>query len=146
MAAREKLPQSIRDFITEHHGRGITKYFYNTAVNENPDKEIDKERFRYPGPNPQSKETAILMMADSVEAASRSLKDFSSDSINALVDKIVDGQKKEGLFNESPLSFKDVEVVKNTFKKRLSTIYHSRIVYPELHNSENEEDAAAESK
>jgi hypothetical protein len=146
MAAREKLPQSIRDFITEHHGRGITKYFYNTAVNENPDKEIDKERFRYPGPNPQSKETAILMMADSVEAASRSLKDFSSESINALVDKIVDGQKKEGLFNESPLSFKDVEVVKNTFKKRLSTIYHSRIVYPELHNSENEEDAAAESK
>jgi membrane-associated HD superfamily phosphohydrolase len=86
------------------------------------------------------------MMADSVEAASRSLKDFCSDSINALVDKIVDGQKKEGLFNESPLSFKDVEVVKNTFKKRLSTIYHSRIVYPELHNSENEEDAAAESK
>ena len=75
LASKEKLPAKIKDFISEHHGKGITRYFYNTAVNRNPDKTVDIEKFRYPGPNPRSKETAILMMADSVEAASRSLKD-----------------------------------------------------------------------
>ena len=133
MATKYKLPKVIRDFIAEHHGKSVTRYFYNTAVNENPDKEIDRSKFQYPGPNPQSKETAVVMMADAVEAASRSLKDYTPQSIDALVDKIIDGQASEGLFKDAPISFRDVEKVKDTFKKRLATIYHSRIAYPELH-------------
>ncbi|MDE6511339.1 MAG: HDIG domain-containing protein [Muribaculaceae bacterium] len=132
IASREKLPQVIKDFITEHHGKGVTKYFYNTAVNASTDGVVDKSRFEYPGPNPQSKETTILMMADAVEAASRSLKDYSPDSINALVDKIIDAQMADGLYNESPINFRDIRAIKDTFKKRLATIYHSRIEYPEI--------------
>lgn len=132
LASKAKLPQVIKNFIAEHHGKGITRYFYNTAVNESNGRPVDRAAFQYPGPNPQSKETAILMMADSVEAASRSLKDYSRQSIDALVDKIVDGQIADGLMKDSPLSFADVETVKNTFKKRLATIYHTRVAYPEL--------------
>ncbi len=132
MASKEKLPPVIRNFISEHHGRGLTRYFYNTAVNTHPGEHVDPEDFTYPGPNPQSKETAILMMADAVEAASRSLKDYSPESINALVDKLVNGQIADGLLKEAPISLRDIETVKDTFKKRLATIYHSRIAYPEL--------------
>lgn len=132
IASREKLPQVIKDFITEHHGRGVTKYFYNTAVNQSSDGVVDKTRFEYPGPNPQSKETTILMMADAIEAASRSLKDYSPQSIDALVDKIIDSQMADGLYNESPINFRDINIIKDTFKKRLATIYHSRIEYPEI--------------
>lgn len=132
IAQKNKLPAVIRDFIAEHHGKNVTRYFYNTAVNENPGKEIDRARFTYPGPNPRSRETTILMMADSVEAASRSLRDFSPASINSLVDRIIDTQESEGLYKDSPISFRDVETVRETFKKRLATIYHSRVVYPEL--------------
>lgn len=135
LAQKYKLPKVITDFISEHHGRGITKYFYNTAVNEHPGETIDRSKFQYPGPNPQTRETAILMMADSVEAASRSLHDYSREAIDALVDKIIDTQVKEGLLNESPLSFRELGIVKDTFKKRLATIYHARVAYPELHNS-----------
>lgn len=132
MASKEKLPAVIKDFIAEHHGKGLTKYFYNTACNENPDQVIDKEKFRYPGPNPRTKETAILMMADAVEAASRSLKDYTPQAIDNLVDKIIDGQVADGLLKEAPISFRDVETVKKAFKTRLSTIYHSRVAYPEM--------------
>lgn len=132
IASKEKIPTVIKSFISQHHGKGLAKYFYNTAVNENPDKVIDKANFQYPGPNPQTKETAILMMADSVEAASRSLKEYTPEAINGLVDKIIDSQIAEGLLKEAPISFRDVETVKDTFKKRLSTIYHSRVVYPEM--------------
>ena len=135
LATKIKLPTVLRSFISEHHGKGVTRYFYNTAVNNSNGEEVDIEKFRYPGPNPRSKETAILMMADSVEAASRSLKDYSAKSIDALVDKIIDTQQSEGLFKESPISFRDVETIKNTFKKRLATIYHSRIAYPEIKKS-----------
>lgn len=140
MASKEKLPKVIKDFILQHHGKGLTKYFYNTAVNENPDVVIDKTKFQYPGPNPQTKETAILMMADSVEAASRSLSNYTPDAINNLVDKIIDSQIEDGLLKDAPISFRDVETVKNTFKKRLSTIYHSRVAYPEM----NKDTATAE--
>nr|QIM10859.1 HDIG domain-containing protein [uncultured Muribaculaceae bacterium] len=140
MASKEKIPSVIRAFIAQHHGKGITKYFYNTAVNENPDVVIDKSKFQYPGPNPQTKETAILMMADSVEAASRSLKEYTPEAISNLVDKIIDSQIEDGLLKEAPISFRDVETVKDTFKKRLSTIYHSRVVYPEM----NKDTATAE--
>lgn len=131
IAQRENLPAVIRNFISQHHGRGIAKYFYLTAKNENPDKEISKEPFTYPGPNPRSKETTILMMADCVEAASRSLKDYSKESIDTLVNKIIDSQVADGLYSESPISFRDIETVKETFKNRLATIYHSRIAYPD---------------
>ncbi len=132
LASKEKLPQKIKDFIAQHHGRSLTRYFYNTAVNNSNGNPVDPEKFRYPGPDPQSSETAILMMADAVEAASRSLKDYSPESINALVDKIIDSQVSDGRFRESPISFRDVETVKDTFKKRLATIYHSRVAYPEV--------------
>lgn len=132
MAAHAKLPQVIKNFIAEHHGKGVTKYFYNTAVNESPDGKVDKSLYQYPGPNPRSKETTIVMMADAVEAASRSLKDYSQQSINTLVDKIIDSQMADGLYGDSPITFHDVTVIKDTFKKRLATIYHSRIEYPEI--------------
>lgn len=132
MAKAEKLPQVIRDFISEHHGRGLAKYFYNTAVNNAGDNYVDPEIFTYPGPDPRSKETAILMMADAVEAASRSLKEYTQEAIDNLVDHIIDTQVREGRFRDAPISLKDIETVKKTFKKRLSTIYHSRVAYPSL--------------
>lgn len=132
LASKEKLPTVIKDFISQHHGRGLAKYFYNTAVNERGAENVDKSQFRYPGPNPQSKETAILMMADAIEAASRSLPEYSQEKIDSLVDGIIDSQIKDGLFNESPLSFRDIEKIKDTFKRRLATIYHTRIAYPKL--------------
>lgn len=131
IAGKAKLPAVIKDFISEHHGRGVAKYFYTTALNQSKDGDVDKSKFQYPGPNPRSKETAILMMADAVEAASRSLSDYSPESIDSLVDKIIDSQIADGLLKDSPISFKDVEVVKQTFKKRLAAIYHARIAYPE---------------
>lgn len=138
IASKEKLPQVIKDFITEHHGKGVTKYFYNTAVNESPDGVVNRKDYEYPGPNPHSKETTILMMADAVEAASRSLKDYTPQAIDALVDKIIDSQIDDGLYSESPITFKDVNTVKETFKKRLATIYHTRIEYPEIHERKSE--------
>lgn len=134
LAQKEKLPEMVRQFIPEHHGKSLTKYFYNTAVNNNPDPDhpIDRKPFMYPGPNPRSKETAILMMADSVEAASRSLTDYSTEAIDGLVDKIIDGQVRDGMFRDSPISFKDVEDIKAAFKKRLQTMYHGRVAYPEI--------------
>ncbi len=130
MAEHAKLPQVIRNFILEHHGRGLTKYFYNTACNT-AGGPVDPTPFRYPGPNPRSRETAILMMADAVEAASRSLKEYTPEAIDSLVNKIIDGQVADGLFRESPISFADVEKIKDTFKKRLATIYHTRVAYPD---------------
>lgn len=130
-AAKEKLPRRISDFIAEHHGLGTARYFYTTECNNNPGKEIDPAPYTYPGPNPQSRETSVLMMADAVEAASRSLNDYSEKSIRALVDKIIDGQVAEGLHADSPISFRDVKRVKEAFVSRLLTMYHSRVSYPE---------------
>ena len=132
LANKHKLPALVKSFIMEHHGKGMAKYFYTTAVNNNPDKVIDKADFSYPGPNPQSIETSILMMADAVEAASRSLTDYSPESIDRLVENIINGQIADGMFRESPISFKDVEIIKKVFKQRLSTIYHTRVRYPEM--------------
>lgn len=130
-AVKAKLPTIITDFITQHHGKGKAKYFYTQVCNTNPDIEIDPEPFTYPGPNPQTKETAILMMADSTEAASRSLKDHTDRSIRTLVEKIIDSQIADGLMKEAPLSFRDVETIKDIFTQRLCIIYHTRIAYPD---------------
>lgn len=135
IAGKAKLPAVIKDFILQHHGKGVTRYFYNTVVNANPDKEIDPTPFTYPGPNPRTKETAILMMADAVEAASRSLKEYTSENISNLVDKIIDTQVAEGMFRQAPISFADIDIIKDVFKRRLGTIYHSRVAYPERRQS-----------
>ena len=132
MAEKAKIPMQLRRFITEHHGRGKARYFFNTWCNRHPDEEPDPEAFTYPGPNPTTRESSIIMMADSVEAASRSLTDHSPEAIQALVNKIVDTQVSEGLHNDSPISFRDVNQIKDTFAQRLRTIYHSRISYPDL--------------
>ena len=132
LAEKNNLPKVIKDFISTHHGLGKTKYFYVSYKNENPDKEIDEDVFTYPGPNPFSKETAILMMADSVEAASRSLPEYTEESISNLVDKIIDSQVADGFFKYCPITFKDVATVKLVFKEKLRTIYHTRVSYPEL--------------
>lgn len=134
LAEKNNLPEVIKDFIRTHHGKGLTKYFYISYQNEHPDEEVDKEAFRYPGPNPFTKEQAILMMADSVEAASRSLKEYTEESISNLVDKIIDSQVQEGYFKECPITFKDIANVKTVFKEKLKTMYHTRISYPELKN------------
>lgn len=130
MADKAGLPDVIQSFIREHHGAGMAKYFYITYCRQHPDEEVDKAPFSYPGPNPQSRETSVLMMADAVEAASRSLKEHTREAITELVDRIIDSQIAEGLHNESALEFRDVAKIKEAFIKRLMTIYHSRIAYP----------------
>ncbi len=132
LATKEKLPKVIRDFISQHHGKGMTKYFYTTARNSQDDSEVDNAAFTYPGPNPNTKETTLLMIADAVEASSRSLPDYSEESISELVDRIIDSQIADGLYNDSPISFADIQTVKETFKRRLAAIYHSRVAYPKL--------------
>lgn len=130
-ADKAKLPSQLRDFILQHHGRGRAKYFYTTYCNQHPGEDVDPAPFTYPGPNPQTMEASILMMADSVEAASRSLKDHSPQAIDALVNKIIDSQVAEGLHNDSPISFRDISIIKKSFASTLRTMYHSRISYPE---------------
>ena len=132
LAEKHNLPKVIKDFIRTHHGAGVAKYFYISYKNEHPDEEVDISLFSYPGPNPSTKEQAILMMADAVEAASRSLSEYTEESINGLVEKIVDGQVSEGYFKECPITFKDIALIKALFKEKLKTVYHTRITYPEL--------------
>ena len=132
IAEKARLPKAIISFIRTHHGKGKAKYFYNSFKNMYPDKEINDELFTYPGPNPYSKETAILMMADAVEAASRSLKEYTEESIQQLVNKIIDGQVADGLMRNAPLTFRDVETVKEVFTEKLKTMYHTRVSYPDL--------------
>lgn len=132
IAQKHNVPQQIIDFIETHHGTSMPKYFYISWRNANPDKEVNEAAFRYPGPNPFTKETAIMMMADAVEASSRSLTEYSEESLRGLVEKIIDSQVQEGYFKYAPITFRDIETVKNVFVNKLMTIYHSRIVYPEL--------------
>lgn len=132
LAKKYKLPAQIMGFIATHHGRSQTKYFYNSCVNENPDKKIDIEQFTYPGPLPYSKETAILMMADAVEARSRTLGTYTEESIQYMVDDMIDQQIADGQFKNAPISFRDVETVKKVLTDKVKNIYHSRIEYPTL--------------
>ena len=132
MAQKEGLPDSIIDFIRSHHGSGKAKYFYYSWKNANPDKEIDETIFTYPGPNPFSKEMTVMMMADSVEAASRSLKAHTEEEISNLVHNIINAQIQDGLLKESPITFHDIEVIKGVFIHKLKIIFHTRISYPNL--------------
>lgn len=130
LAKKEGLPDKIIDFIRTHHGAGITKYFYVNYKKEHPQEEVDPAEFSYEGPNPQTTEQAILMMADTVEAASRSLPDYSEKSITELVNSIIDSQMKEGFYDECPISFLNISDAKQVLIERLMAIYHTRIAYP----------------
>ena len=132
LADKYNLPQVIREFIQTHHGQGKTKYFYIKQKNEFPDEPVDDLLFTYPGPNPYTKEQAILMMADTVEAASRSLPDYTEQSIRELVNRLIDGQVAEGYFRECPITFRDIQYAKTVLIEKLKTIYHTRISYPEM--------------
>lgn len=130
IAERENLPKKIKEFITTHHGLSKTGYFYITYKNEHPDEVIDDKLFTYPGPKPFTKEQAVLMMADCVEAASHSIKEYTEENICKLVDNIIDAKFREGELAMAPLTFQDIFTVKEVFKKRLMAIYHTRISYP----------------
>ena len=132
LAEKYNLPDSIRGFIATHHGIGKAKYFYVKQKNAFPDEAVDDLLFTYPGPNPFTKEQAILMMADSVEAASRSLPDYTEKSIRELVNRLIDTQVEEGYFKECPITFRDIAYAKTVLIEKLKTIYHTRISYPEL--------------
>jgi len=134
IAQKNNLPKQIIDFIETHHGTSVPKYFYISWKNANPGKEINEELFHYPGPNPFSKETAIMMMADAVEAASRSLPEYSEESIRNLVETLIDSQVAEGYFKLAPITFRDIAMIKEVFQQKLQTIYHTRIAYPALEN------------
>ncbi len=127
---KHKLPAKIIEFISTHHGTSTVQYFYRSFINANPEEEVDISEFTYPGPKPPSKENAVLMIADSVEAASRTLKSYTPETINDLVEKIVAHQAEEDQYSEADLTFGDIAVIKEIFKNRLSNIYHSRIEYP----------------
>lgn len=144
LAESARLPESIKRFIREHHGAGMAKYFYITACNASTDGAVDPAPFTYPGPNPSSRETSVLMMADAVEAASRSLNNHTREDIASLVNRIIDAQIADGLHNESDLQFKDVQIIKDAFIRRLMTIYHSRIAYPSANRYNNSEAAETE--
>lgn len=131
LAEKASLPSVIKDFILTHHGRGKAKYFYLNYKQQHPGAEIDEDKFTYPGPNPSTKETAVLMMADSVEAASRSLRNHTEEEIAALVNRIIDTQQSDGLLKNAPLTFADIELVKRVFVDKLKIAYHTRISYPE---------------
>lgn len=132
IAEKANLPTIIKDFILTHHGRGMAKYFYIKYQNEHPDEIVDKEQFTYPGPNPFTREQALLMMADTCEAASRSLQEYTEESISSLVDRLIDAQVADGCFKDCPITFRDIAQAKQVLTERLMSIYHTRIQYPEL--------------
>ena len=132
LAEKYNLPNTIRDFISTHHGLGKTKFFYIQYKNTHPNEDVDELLFTYPGPNPFTKEQAILMMADTVEAASRSLPDYTEKTIRELVNKLIDAQVTEGYFKDCPITFRDIAYAKTVLIEKLKTIYHTRLSYPEL--------------
>lgn len=139
LAERENLPTIIREFIVTHHGTGITKFFYIKYKNEHPEEEVDPAPFTYPGPNPFTREQAILMIADGVEAASRSLPEYTEESISTLVNRMIDQDVTDGYFKECPITFRDLAIAKLVLIERLKAIYHTRISYPEMKKASEEE-------
>ena len=136
IARRNHLPEVVINFITTHHGTSLVRYFYNTYCNAHPNEQVDESLFRYPGTKPSTKEGAILMMADAIEARSRSLSEFTEASITAAVNQMIDAQIADGQYAETPLSFKDVEDIRRVFVSRLLAMNHHRITYPALNNNQ----------
>jgi cyclic-di-AMP phosphodiesterase PgpH len=135
LADKHNLPRTIKDFICTHHGTGKTKFFYISYKNQHPGEDFDESIFTYPGPNPFTREQAILMMADTVEAASRSLNEYTEKNISDMINRLIDSQVEEGFFRECPITFRDIAVAKVVFIEKLKTIYHTRISYPEEEKS-----------
>jgi hypothetical protein len=129
-AKKINLPDLLVDFIRTHHGTTTVQYFYRSFINKYPEIEINPQKFTYPGPRPSSKETAILMMADAIEAASRSLKLIDKETIDELVEEIINSQFDQNQFDDVDLTFRDIEILKQVFKGKLLNIYHARIEYP----------------
>ena len=132
LADKHGLPKVITDFILTHHGASMVRYFYVQAVNKYGEEKVDKAKFTYPGPNPSTREQAILMMSDAIEASSRSLKEYTTQTITELVNRIIDGQVADGAFVNCPITFRDISEAKQTFIDSLQVIYHTRVSYPEI--------------
>lgn len=133
LARRNRLPEMVIDFISTHHGTSKVRFFYNTWCNEHQGEKVDESVFSYPGPTPSTKETAILMMADAVEARSRSLDNMTEESIRDMVESMIGAQLAEGQFESAPLTFRDIQKIKEVFTRKLISMNHHRITYPELH-------------
>lgn len=130
LAKKHKLPEPIIDFIKMHHGKSMAKYFYLKHKEENPDSEIDLKDFSYPGPNPTSRETAMVMLVDGVEAASRSLPEKNEESLRNIIDQIIDNKINNHELDNAPITFKDIKQFKEILLEKLKHIYHIRIEYP----------------
>ncbi len=147
LAKKYKLNPIIIDFIPQHHGTGLIHYFYQRALEEKgPDEEVLEENFRYPGPKPQTKETALVMLADSVEGATRALADPSPASIDELVRKVINNRFIDGQLDESNLTLRDIEKICQTFSRTLTAMHHSRVRYPEKKNHEDDNDSESASE
>lgn len=144
LAKKYNLPESVKAFISTHHGRTKAKYFYNSYKNEHPDERINEEAFTYPGPRPHTKEEGIMMMADVIEAKSRSMKDYSHEAISKMVNSTINEIVSEGELNDTSLSFRDVTEIREVFITRLESIYHPRISYPEDKSKKAEKETPAE--
>ena len=131
LAKQNRLPDRIIDFIRTHHGTTLTYYFYMKEKELNPEEHVNPKKFQYKGPIPFSKETAILMMCDAAEAASKSIKNPTAQSINDLIEKIIDKQMSDNQFVNSNITFKEINKIKKVIKKKLMNIYHLRVEYPE---------------
>ena len=138
LAKKYHLPPSVQDFIRTHHGTTVTGYFYAKQVNEHPDEPLNIADFQYPGPTPYSRETAVVMIVDSVEAACKSLKDHDSQSINQLVDRIVDSKISQNQLENCNLTFGDITRIRKMLKTKMLSIYHARISYPVVNTPSNE--------
>lgn len=146
LAEKYDLPDVITDFIRTHHGKGIAKFFYVQYKNKHPEEDVDIEQFTYPGPNPQTREQAIIMMTDTVEAATKSLPVYSDETISKKVDELIDNQVKAGYFEECPITFRDIAIAKIVLAEKLKSIYHTRITYPKLNNEEQEAEQTTQPK
>ena len=141
MAREYGLPEEIEDFIYQHHGTSLMSFFYQKAIEQSPSEAVSENEFRYPGPRPQNRETAIVMLADAVEAASRTLKDPTPSSIKNLVEKIIDERFKSGELDDSPLTLRDLSQISLAFQKILNGRFHGRIEYPDIDNKKQIETA-----
>lgn len=141
IAKQKQLPDKIIEFIKTHHGKGIVRYFYNTWVNEHPDEKADMSQFSYPGPNPYTKEQGILMICDTIEAASRSLPEYTEETIDKLVDRLIATIVSEHYLDDAPLTLSELSTIKEVIKEKLHSIYHTRISYPELKQPQTAENA-----
>ncbi|MCF8361137.1 MAG: HDIG domain-containing protein [Prolixibacteraceae bacterium] len=130
LAKKYNIPETIIDFIKMHHGKSLVKYFYLKQKEQNPDIELKKEDFMYPGPNPTTRETAVVMLSDSIEAASRSLPEKNEESLKKLINQIIDSKVENHELDDAPITFKDIKVIKAIFLEKMKNIYHVRIQYP----------------